>query len=63
MDKKQLFQKQLLQSKIDQNLKELSILQISYNELKLQSEFNTITTIPNTNTIPNNIFLILISPF
>ena len=45
MDKKQLFQKQLLQSKIDENTKILSKLQNSYDELKLNSEIN----INNTN--------------
>ena len=40
MDKNKLFQKQLLQSKIDENVKSLSTLQNLYDDLKIQSKEN-----------------------
>ena len=47
MDKNKLFQKQLLQSKIDENVKSLSTLQNLYDDLKIQSKENISLLIDN----------------
>ena len=54
MDKKKLFQKQLLQSKLDENSNILLKLQILYDDLKLKSIENSATT-ETTNETTNDI--------
>jgi hypothetical protein len=55
MDKKKLFQKQLLQSQIDEHTITLSKLQITYDTLKLQTDGNTSNVTISINLLSDQI--------